>query len=42
MLKSTEKENKFLKIVYAKVRKEGKEELVPLKLYADGKLELNK
>ncbi len=42
MLNNREKENKFLKIVYAKVREKGKEELVPLKLYADGSLEVNK
>lgn len=32
----------FLKIVYAKVEINGKVELVPLKLYAEGSLEQNK
>ncbi len=31
----------FVKIVYAKVKINGKEELVPLKLYQDGHLEPN-
>ncbi len=31
----------LIKIVYAKVNNEGKEELVALKLYADGSVERN-
>ena len=41
MLNHYEKEHKFVKIVYAKLKKNGKEELIPLKLYADGFLEPN-
>jgi hypothetical protein len=36
------KEHKFVKIVYIRVQERGKQELVPLKLYADGSLEPNR
>ncbi len=41
MLHCNEKEHKFVKIVYAKVKLNGKEELIPLRLYSDGFLEPN-
>ena len=41
MFNSDTREHTFVKIVYAKVKKNGKEELVPLKLYTDGCLEPN-
>ncbi|HEY9651121.1 MAG TPA: hypothetical protein V6C95_10700 [Coleofasciculaceae cyanobacterium] len=41
MFELQKNEHKFVKIVYAKVKKNGKEELIAFKLYADGLLELN-
>ena len=41
MFDDNKKEHTFLKIVYVKVKRDGKQELVPLKLYTDGCLEPN-
>jgi hypothetical protein len=41
MFNYNEKEHKFVKIVYSKVKENGKEELIPLRLYSDGSLEPN-
>lgn len=41
MFDSNKKEHTFVKIVYAKVKRNGKEELYALKLYTDGSLEPN-
>jgi hypothetical protein len=41
MHRDNSKERKLVKIVYIRVQERGKQELVPLKLYADGSLEPN-
>lgn len=41
MFNKNSKEHTFLKIVYVKVKNNGREELVSLRLYSDGSLELN-
>lgn len=41
MFRYQAQEQTFVKIVYAKVKNNGKSELVPLKLYQDGHLEPN-
>ena len=41
MLQLNEQEQTFVKIVYAKIKKNGKKQLFSLKLYSDGRLEPN-
>ncbi|MEC4818021.1 MAG: hypothetical protein SAK29_32840 [Scytonema sp. PMC 1069.18] len=41
MFNRESKDNNFVKIVYAQITKNGKTELVPLKLYANGTLQPN-